>query len=230
MLRPARASALPRRALAARPTAVRLASTAPSSSSSPPLEDDDPPRPSYFTAATIYPFILLSAITSLALNLSHQRTARENETSHLGAQIFVLEGILSRLREPSASRAGARLSADEQEDIERELEMVGLGRGKGKKVVNAEGGRREEAGTTWSEVFFGKKGKGFEEEDKTDWEKVFHEADEAERKRVAVSSIAPPPPASAATPLPPVSSPPSAPTPPLAPAPPSRPARPAVYL
>lgn len=164
-----------------------------SSSGSPP----PPPRGSFFSASAIYPFILLSAITSLALNLSHQRTARSQETSHLSAQITVLESLVNQLRnDPN------RLS---DEEVEKELELVGLGRGKGKRVVGGEGDKSGKNETSWGEVLFGKRGKEFEpDKDDTDWEKgmplplslsllliltdkracactVFQEADEAEK-------------------------------------------------
>ncbi|BGP12942.1 hypothetical protein JCM10213v2_000859 [Rhodosporidiobolus nylandii] len=157
--------------------------------SSPFPDDPPPPPPSWISAATIYPFILLSAITSLALNLSHQRTARETEGAHYRAQISVLETLLARLRTAAAS--GMQLTDAEKEEVERELELVGLGRGKGKQAVEAEGAKREE--TSWTEVFFGKKGKGYEEEDNTDWEKVFREADEAEKARAAAPEHVVPP-------------------------------------
>ncbi|GAA6052306.1 hypothetical protein JCM3770_007242 [Rhodotorula araucariae] len=210
---------------------TRPASTFPGAPRPPPSSTPPPPRPSYFQAATIYPFILLSAITSLALNLGHQRTARETESAHYRAQISVLEAILARLRMPR----GAVLSDTEQESIERELELVGLGRGKDKAVVDAETSIREQ--TSWTEVFFGKKGKGYElDKDDTDWEKVFHEADEAEKSRQSAPPSASTPDA-ALTPAPiTASSPPSPPPAPLATATPppvrasSAPATRAVYL
>jgi len=141
----------------ARRTTRRFNSTSPS----PP----PPPRGSYFSASTIYPFLLLSAITSLALNLSHQRTARSQETSTLLAQISVLESILTKLRNPSSG-------ALDSEEIERELELVGLGRGKGKKGLGeGELGERKER-VSWREVLLGTKDERYrEEEDNTDWEK-----------------------------------------------------------
>ncbi|GJN91798.1 hypothetical protein Rhopal_004821-T1 [Rhodotorula paludigena] len=208
---------------------VRSISGAAEGASPPP----PPPPPKYFTAATIYPFILLSAITSLALNLSHQRTARDTERAHLQAQISVLETILARLRAvPAAARAS--LSEQQQEDIERELELVGLGRGKGKEAVSAEASVRE--ATSWTEVFFGKKGKGYEEEkDETDWEKVFREADAAEHARQAglpTAEAAPSPPASPVTPTTflPQSAPPTTADPVVRPVVPAKPATKAVYL
>lgn len=117
----------------------------------------------------MYPFVLLSIITSLALNLSVQRTARQVEGGRHSAQISVLEDILARLRAPA--NAARLLTAEEQEEIERELELVGLGRGRGKEVVSAEMSDKADKATSWKEVFLGKKGKGYEqEEDKTDWE------------------------------------------------------------
>ncbi|GAA5896619.1 uncharacterized protein JCM6883_006962 [Sporobolomyces salmoneus] len=143
-----------------------------SSSANPP----PPPKGSFFSASAIYPFLLLSAITSLALNLSHQRTAKSQETAHLSAQITVLESLLAQLRSTSSSPPSS-------EEIERELELVGLGRGKGKKALG-EGDKLGKSMTSWTEVLFGKKGKEFQQDkDDTDWEKVFREADEAEIKK-----------------------------------------------
>lgn len=50
------------------------------------------------------------------------------------------------------------LSSDELEGIERELEMVGLGRAKGRVLREGEEGS-EQSTTSWREVFLGKKGK-----------------------------------------------------------------------
>ncbi|GAA5977365.1 hypothetical protein JCM11641_000076 [Rhodosporidiobolus odoratus] len=196
--------------LAPRTTSTR-AGTVRASSSSPFPEDSPPPPPppSYISAATIYPFILLSAITSLALNLSHQRTARETEGAQYRAQISVLETLLDGLRTPAAT--AAVLTEAQQEDIERELELVGLGRGKGKAAVDAEGGKRAE--TSWREVFLGKKGKGYEEEDTTDWEKVFHEADEADKARTLAARTRNAPPALTSPPASAPSAPPASPAP-----------------
>lgn len=123
------------------------------------------PASSLLSLDTLYPFLLLSAITSLALNLSHSRSAFTNEADHLRAQLSVLESLLApeRTRRP--------LSADEQERIERQLELVGLGRGKGKaeQVVQGRFGQ-----TAWGEVFFGKKGREWEEDkaaDEAEWAK-----------------------------------------------------------
>ncbi|GAA5922194.1 uncharacterized protein JCM15063_003215 [Sporobolomyces koalae] len=152
-----------------------------------------PPSGSIFSASTLYPFLLLSAITSLALNLSHQRTAKSQEVAHLSAQVTVLENLL------------ANVHSLDSEHVERELELVGLGRGKGKLALG-EGDKLERNRTSWSEVLFGKKGKQFEpEQDDTDWEKVFREADEAEKASKTASApetlpstvlVAPPPPSS----------------------------------
>lgn len=94
-------------------------------------------------------------MTSLALNLGHSRSSHSTRTSHLRAQISVLDSLVERVR---AGGVG-------EEGVERELEMVGLGRGKGRVVEGVEEIR-------WGEVFFGKKGKKWEDEkDETDWEK-----------------------------------------------------------
>lgn len=102
------------------------------------------------------------------------------------------------------------MTEHEREQIERELELVGLGRGKGRESIEQEVERKAlETSISWKEVLLGKKGKGFEQDvDTTDWEKgqcsalgprersvltlgqffgltVFREADEAEQKRQA---------------------------------------------
>ncbi|GAA5879314.1 hypothetical protein JCM3774_006431 [Rhodotorula dairenensis] len=165
-----------------------------------------PPPPKYLRFATVYPFILLSIITSLALNLSVQRTARETEGGRYRAQISVLEDLIARLRArgaATAERATRRpsLTPAEEDEIERELELVGLGRGRGKEAVSAEMSVKTDEATSWREVFLGKKGKDYEpEDDHTDWEAVFRQADEAERTRqnpsLAVQAPQPPPPSS----------------------------------
>jgi hypothetical protein len=135
-----------------------------SSSSSAGGSSVPPSRPSYFSRQTLYPFLLLSTITSLALNLSHSRSQRQQETSQLAAQITVLEAVVARLQQ----RSWRQLSEEDKETVERELELVGLGRGKGKAKIE-----HDEVGeTSWGEVLFGKKGKAYEpEKDDTDWEK-----------------------------------------------------------
>lgn len=74
------------------------------------------------------------------------------------------------------------LSSDELEGVERELEMVGLGRGKGRGLREGEEGS-EQSTTSWREVFLGKKGKEWnksrngnenenaKEEEDVDWAK-----------------------------------------------------------
>ncbi|TKA55445.1 hypothetical protein B0A53_02371 [Rhodotorula sp. CCFEE 5036] len=198
MLRPSmqrlRATAPARRRI---PPPARNVHTQPTSSSPPPPR---PPPPKYIRFATVYPFILLSIITSLALNLSVQRTARETEGARHRAQISVLEKLVARLR----SRHRSELTEAEQDEIERELELVGLGRGRGKEAVSAEMSVKTDEATSWKEVFLGKKGKGYEpEDDKTDWEAVFKQADEAEQtqqRRPPPVPTLPSPPASPAPP------------------------------
>lgn len=160
----------------------------PSSHSSTTTEDaaEGPERPqiSYLTLSTLYPFLLLSIMTSLALNLSHNRSKFKDEELTSRARISILERIILRLQQNDrlisegkgkGKAVGGGLSEEEQEIIERELELVGLGRGKGKKVMKADGTITttgdEEVGTSWREVFLGKKGKEWEEPDEVDWEK-----------------------------------------------------------
>lgn len=169
-----------------------LARSASSSSSSSGGGSVPPPRPSYFSRQTLYPFLLLSTITSLALNLSHSRSQRQQETSQLSAQITVLEAVVARLQQASWSQ----LTEEDRETVERELELVGLGRGKAKAKLEHD----ETEETSWGEVLFGKKGKEYEpEKDDTDWEKgelclpVYR----------AVTSLTPPFPQSSRTPTPP---------------------------
>ncbi|GAA5926931.1 hypothetical protein JCM3775_007082 [Rhodotorula graminis] len=235
MLRTARARA---RAALRRPAPPSTSHRRPASSfpgASPPPPPPPPPPRVYIQPATIYPFILLSIITSLALNLGHQRTARDTEAARYRAQLSVLESLLAR-----ATATARPLSERDQDDIERELELVGLGRGRDKAVVGAETSVRE--ATSWTEVFFGKKGKAYEQvKDDTDWDKVFREADEAEKIRQsapppavvpAASSPALSPVAavSSPAPLPPSSSPAQPPTPVPQPPPPAKPTSKAVYL
>lgn len=148
---------------------ARKVHTQPISTGSPPPR---PPPPKYIRFATVYPFILLSIITSLALNLSVQRTARETEGARHRAQISVLEKLVARLQSRHQEfTTTSELTEAEQDEIERELELVGLGRGKGKEAVSAEMSVKTDEATSWKEVFLGKKGKGYEpEDDKTDWE------------------------------------------------------------
>ncbi|KAK4332497.1 hypothetical protein RTBOTA2_000669 [Rhodotorula toruloides] len=181
-------------------TGPRPATTSRSASSSafPPSSPPSLPpteRPPFFTAAAIYPFILVSLLSSTALNLSYQRVAREREGARLRAQVSLLESLLARLR----TEAGRALSEAEQEEIERELELVGLGRGAGKEVVDAESSVKVQ--TTWSEMLFGKKGKEYQEDkDETDWDAVLREADAAESARQAGRTVSTPAPTAAPSP------------------------------
>ena len=126
-------------------------------------------KPSAFSL--IYPFLLLSAITSLALNLSHSRQQATKTNRHLLAQVSVLSSLVSRLKYERAEAGLKPWTVAEEEAVERELELVGLGRGEGK--VAQEGAEVDKgASISWGEVLFGKKGKGYElEKDETDWDK-----------------------------------------------------------
>lgn len=138
---------------------------------------EESPRPSFFTRQTIYPFLLLSLLTSLALNLSHGRAQHIEASAVLRAQISVLTTLKARLL-AAASSSPRKLSHEDRERVERELEMVGLGKAKGRTTKDD----REE-GTSWKEVFLGKKGNGFttdrmdnegvrgQEEEEFDWAK-----------------------------------------------------------
>lgn len=126
-------------------------------------------KPSTFSL--LYPFLLLSTITSLALNLSHSRQQATATSRHLSAQVSVLSSLVDRLKADRDAHGARPWTADEREAVERELELVGLGRGKGKKAVD---GAEVDKGVSisWGEVLFGKKGKQFEpEKDDTDWDK-----------------------------------------------------------
>ncbi|GAA5980407.1 hypothetical protein JCM10908_001644 [Rhodotorula pacifica] len=220
MLRTRLQSARPGLSAPRRAGSARHVHSPPPSAAAPPPEvavhPPRPPPPKYIRFATVYPFILLSIITSLALNLSVQRTARETEGARHRAQITVLEEIVARLRTRNAAHTlGASLSEAEQDEIERELELVGLGRGKGKEAVSAEMSVKTDEATSWSEVFLGKKGRGYEqEEDKTDWEAVFRQAEEAERTKQTPSVATVPAPVPATLPPPPApTAPTSSPTP-----------------
>lgn len=148
----------------------------------PPLPS--PPKGNIFTRSTVYPFILFTALTSLALNLAQSRSNHTQARDSLLAQISVLESIIARVDPPRGDndkgkgKIRARLSENELEAIERELELVQLGRAKGRQALNGignveRGGRegiKEVIG--WGEVLFGKKGDEFQpEKDDTDWEK-----------------------------------------------------------
>lgn len=79
-----------------------------------------------------------------------------------------MERVLARLR----AIEGRVLDEDTLERIEKELELVGLGRGKGRETIEEELNRKANEPIAWKEVLLGKKGKGFEQEtDNTDWEK-----------------------------------------------------------
>ena len=120
------------------------------------------PRAVYLTSATIYPFILLTAITSLAFNLSYARQSNHQKTQALTAQITVLTDILGTLAATPLPPSGP-LRAAQLDAIQKNLEMVGL----------REGGKAPaKEGTTWREVLLGKKGKEFtqNDEEEPDWE------------------------------------------------------------
>lgn len=128
---------------------VRQASTSASPAAPP------PPRPSYFTLATLYPFLLLSLLTSLAVNIAYGRTQHADEAALLRAQLSVLDRVQTYWARRSEGLAPAADAEAVEEALERELEMVGLGRAKGQERVKR--GRAED-GTSWREVFLGKKG------------------------------------------------------------------------
>ncbi|KAK4054795.1 hypothetical protein OIV83_000719 [Microbotryomycetes sp. JL201] len=137
-------------------------------------------RPPLLTRETIYPFIMLSIITSLALNLRHSRSQREADERRLEAQVDVLQDTIAHLKLQNWST----LPSQDREQIEKRLERVGLGRAKGKARDDNQRPLSDMMATSWFEVLFGKKGKQFEQkEDDTDWDLVMKEADEAETKR-----------------------------------------------
>lgn len=150
-----------------------------SSSTSSPSSSNEPPRPSYFTVETLYPFLLLSIITSLAVNLAYNRSVHAQESGALRAQISVLNKLNERLSVAAVASSSSSSSAQgasvkgkgrellDEETIERELAMVGLGKAK----LNEKGGIKEKV-TSWREVFLGKRGKGFDDiaEEQIDWD------------------------------------------------------------
>ncbi|KAM0755639.1 hypothetical protein T439DRAFT_320345 [Meredithblackwellia eburnea MCA 4105] len=144
-----------------------------------------PPSRSFFRRDAIMPFILLSTMTSLAFNLSHSKSTLKHQSSILNAQISVLQSLIDR----ETLRAGTPLTKGEEEDNERQLELVGLGRAKGKErdVNEFENAVKSKFGrTAWREVFFGKKGKEWEEEGdqkaQAEWDQALLEASVQESK------------------------------------------------
>ena len=119
------------------------------------------PRAVYLTSATVYPFLLLTAITSLALNLSYARQSNHQKTQALTAQITVLSDILTTLAATPLPPSGP-LRAAQLDAIDKNLQMVGLREGAAAPVVDP---------TTWREVLLGKKGKQFTDNDEAepDW-------------------------------------------------------------
>lgn len=102
-----------------------------------------------------YPLLLLSAFTSLAINLAYTRSAALEDKQHHDAQLSVLKALVKRLEARQRSTA---LTQDEQREIDRELELVGLL----KRDEHA-----EEAEITWRDVLFsrGKRRKATQQDD-----------------------------------------------------------------
>ena len=103
-----------------------------------------PPRPFHWSLLLPHmpDFILWTSLTSLAFNLLILRRASKAERDISSAQISVLEDLLQRFE----VNAAQGLSED---DLERELEMVGL---RERKQSTSDAGEIE-----WSEVAFGTK-------------------------------------------------------------------------
>ena len=94
------------------------------------------------------PFLIYwTVVTSLAVNLLRTRKRSEEELGRSKAQISVLEGLVRRLQ-------AAEVDDDE---VQRELEMVGLRR----REVTAELGEEMKEGgyVGWKEALLGRKGK-----------------------------------------------------------------------
>ena len=94
------------------------------------------------------PFLIYwTVVTSLAVNLLRMRKRSEEELGRSKAQISVLEGLVRRLQ-------AAEVDDDE---VQRELEMVGLRR----REVTAELGEEMKEGgyVGWKEALLGRKGK-----------------------------------------------------------------------
>ncbi|KDE06039.1 hypothetical protein MVLG_03593 [Microbotryum lychnidis-dioicae p1A1 Lamole] len=169
-----------------RPTPrIRRAYSTSSSTSPPsdPLSSSGPPPSRFFTLSTLYPFLLLSITTSLAINLRSSRNANATQVAHLNAHISILERTLEHITSTKGGWQG--LTEQERIRIERELQSIGL-RESGEK----DRPESEHTGeTSWSEVFFGNKEKRYQArqatDDDTDWEQVFKQADQDEINRVA---------------------------------------------
>ena len=89
-------------------------------------------------------FIYWCAITSLAVHLLRNRTSSREELDKTRAQISVLNGLITRFRNKE------RVAGDE---VQRELEMVGLRERVLTQPVEGEGGD-----VGWFKAIFGRKG------------------------------------------------------------------------
>ena len=108
------------------------------------------PRSVYLTTATVYPFLLLTAITSLALNLSYARQSNAQKTQALTAQITVLSDIIATLSSTPLPPTGP-LRLAQLDAIQKNLQLVGLRESTTIPPTSL--------ATTWREVLLGKKNK-----------------------------------------------------------------------
>ncbi|WOO81232.1 uncharacterized protein LOC62_03G004756 [Vanrija pseudolonga] len=120
-------------------------------------------------------FIAWSVITSLAVHLMRARKQAEEEQARAGAQESVLTGLADRFR------AGEDVS---DEDIRRELEMVGL-RERTALTLPLEDDVTELRDVSWFEVFLGRRKKA-EEAAKAEGTEVDAAVSEAQAEAEAV--------------------------------------------
>ncbi|SCV68669.1 BQ2448_790 [Microbotryum intermedium] len=131
------------------------------------------PTPSrFFTLTTLYPFLLLSLTTSLAINLRSSRNSSATQIAHLKAQISILERTLERIRTTRGGWQG--LSEEERKGVEKELRSIGLNGGREGGSEDGGGNAKGDKETSWTEVIFGNKEKRYQPRHaitaETDWE------------------------------------------------------------
>lgn len=100
----------------------------------------------------LYPFLLLSAVVSLTMNLRRVRVGAEDEARRLRAQIGVLEGLVEWLKSDEGKKESNEAA---HARVKRHLELVGLReRNEGEAIT---GQARLARSVTWKEVLLGRK-------------------------------------------------------------------------